>query len=78
MQGEIAVAKFTGRIPLVQRNNGQPVHFEITSKLLKCKGKVYPLFIDLKAAFRSIDRDKLWECMKKKESGPESGEKYRR
>ena len=39
----------------------------IDQELEKKAGKLYALFIDLKAAFDSVDRVKMWECLRAKD-----------
>ena len=38
----------------------------IEKEIKKKLGKMYALFVDLRAAFDSVDRKKLWECMREK------------
>ncbi|XP_063924722.1 uncharacterized protein LOC135138675 [Zophobas morio] len=38
----------------------------IEKELLKEGGRVYALFVDLRAAFDTVDRECLWECMERR------------
>ncbi|XP_063912023.1 uncharacterized protein LOC135128876 [Zophobas morio] len=42
------------------------LHHLIEKELLKEGGRVYALFVDLKAAFDTVDRECLWECMERR------------
>ncbi|KAJ3650014.1 hypothetical protein Zmor_021727 [Zophobas morio] len=42
------------------------LHHLIEKELLKEGGRVYALFVDLRAAFDTVDRECLWECMERR------------
>ncbi|KAJ3666832.1 hypothetical protein Zmor_002262 [Zophobas morio] len=42
------------------------LHHQIEKELLKEGGWVYALFVHLKAAFDTVDRECLWECMERR------------
>ncbi|KAL7306933.1 hypothetical protein TKK_0001092 [Trichogramma kaykai] len=52
-------------LPEGQVNYGQSIYTlnYVIQKAKKDKEKVYAMFIDLKKAFDTMDKKKLWECM---------------
>lgn len=49
----------------------------IGRRIAKKKGKMYMFFVDLKAAFDNVDREKLWEVLRKRKINEELIEKIK-